>query len=74
MARAAARAILSELLGKGLARRGAAGCVASAGQALVGRKVPTPFLGLTRLRALPEEPSTLPPFRKFISAFALADC
>ncbi len=61
-------------------RRGVSGCVASVGQALVGRKVP-PFLGLTCLRALPEtpegddggpfSPSTLPPFRKFISALAL---
>ena len=45
--RTASQAILSELLGKGLARRGVSGCVASAGQAL---------WGLTRLRALPETP------------------
>ena len=64
-ARAASQAVLKELLGKGLARgwgEGApspsrvSGCVASAGQALVGRKGPTPFLGLTCLRALPETP------------------
>ena len=42
-ARAASQALLKELLGKGLARRGISGCVASAGQALVGRKGPTPF-------------------------------
>ena len=53
-ARADSQAILSELLGKGLARRGVSGCVASAGQALVGRKGPTPFWGLACLRALPE--------------------
>ena len=53
-ARAASQALLKELLGRGLARRGVSGCVASPGQALVGRKGPTPFLGLTCLRALPE--------------------
>jgi len=31
--RAASQALLKELLGKGLARRGVSGCVASAGQA-----------------------------------------
>ena len=55
-ARAASQALLKELLGKGLARgwgegapspSGVSGCVASAGQALVGRKGPTPFWGLT---------------------------
>jgi len=46
-ARAASQALLKELLGKGLARRGVSGCVASAGQAL---------WGLTCLRALPETP------------------
>jgi len=55
-ARAASQALLKELLGKGLARRGVSGCVASAGQALVGRKGPTPFWGLPCLRALPETP------------------
>ena len=40
-ARAASQALLKELLGKGLARRGVSGCVVSAGQALVGRKGPT---------------------------------
>ena len=48
--------LTGQLLGKGLARRGVFGCVASVGQALVGRKGPTPFLGLTRLRALPKTP------------------
>ncbi len=51
-ARAASQALLKELLGKGLARRGVSGCVASAGPAWVGRKGPTPFWGLTCLRAL----------------------
>ena len=46
-ARAASQAVLKELLGKGLARRGVSGCVASAGQAL---------WGLACLRALPETP------------------
>ena len=46
-ARAASQALLKELLGKGLARRGVSGCVASAGQAL---------WGLACLRALPETP------------------
>ena len=46
-ARAASQAVLKELLGKGLARRGASGCVAEAGQAL---------WGLACLRALPETP------------------
>jgi hypothetical protein len=46
-ARAASQALLKELLGKGLARRGVSGCVASAGQAL---------WGLTCLRALPVTP------------------
>jgi hypothetical protein len=55
-ARAASQAALKELLGKGLAWRGVSGCVASAGQALVGRKGRTPFLGLACLRALPETP------------------
>ena len=57
-ARAASQALLKELLGKGLARRwgegapspsGVSGCVAPAGQALVGRKGPTQgptFLGI----------------------------
>ena len=54
IAPAASQALLKELLGKGLARREVFGCVASAGQALVGRKGPTPFLGLACLRALPE--------------------
>src|SRR3977135_2383379 len=44
-ARAASQALPKELLGKGLAWRGVPGCVASPGQALVGRKGPTPFLG-----------------------------
>jgi len=46
-ARVASQAILKELLGKALARRGVAGCVASPGQAL---------WGLACLRALPETP------------------
>ena len=46
-ARAASQALLKELLGKGLARRGVSGCVAPAGQAL---------WGLACLRALPETP------------------
>jgi hypothetical protein len=43
-------------ISKGLVRRGVCGGVASAGQALVGRKGPTPFWGLACLRALPETP------------------
>jgi hypothetical protein len=46
-ARAASQAVLKELLGKGLARRGVSGCVASSGQALG---------GLACLRALPATP------------------
>jgi hypothetical protein len=62
---AASQAALKESLEKGLARRwgegapspsGVSDCVASASQALVGRKGPTPFKGLPRLRALPETP------------------
>jgi hypothetical protein len=70
-ARAASQALLKELLGKGLARRGISGCVASAGQALVGRKGPTPFMGLTCLRALPETPRRCHHFGNLFSAFAL---
>ena len=46
-ARAASQAVLKELLGKGLARRGVSGCVPSVGQAL---------WGLAYLRALPGTP------------------
>ena len=49
-ARAASQALLKELLGKGLARRGVSGCVASAGQAL---------WGLACLRAFPIGAATI---------------
>ena len=42
-ARAASQALLKELLGKGLARRGVSGCVASAGQALGDWPASAPF-------------------------------
>ena len=64
-ARATSQALLKELLGKGLARgwgEGApspsrvSGCVAAAGQALVGRKGPTPFLGIDLPPRLARDP------------------
>ena len=77
-ARAASQALLKELLGKGLTRRGVSGCVASAGQALVGRKGPTPFWGLTADAPCQRPLNEMGPFpicaatiSKQISAFAL---
>ena len=59
--RAASQALLKELLGKGLARRGSWLCCVDR---------PSP-MGIDLPPRLARDPSALPPFRKFISAFAL---
>ena len=80
-ARAASQAVLKELLGKGLARGWGEGapspsraslwlcCVGR--PSLGGKKGSHPFLGIGLPPRLARDPSALPPFRKFLLAFAL---